>query len=86
MGNVKLKDILDCNYHEMVYFKIFGVARRVHSKHVTLNFRIAEFVLSRDPLMIEHHEIKPCGEEGPRQEQPGAVGSVPADCRGVGLR
>ena len=42
MGNVKLKDSLDCSDHEMVEFKILMAASRVHSKLTVLDFRRAD--------------------------------------------
>jgi len=48
MGNVKLKGNLGCSDHEMVAFEILMAARRAHSKLATLDFRRADFGLSRD--------------------------------------
>ncbi|GAB0209349.1 hypothetical protein GRJ2_003400600 [Grus japonensis] len=50
VGNVKLKGSLGCSDHKMVEFKILRAARRVHSKLTTLDFRRADFGLSRDLL------------------------------------
>ncbi|GAB0193305.1 hypothetical protein GRJ2_001795800 [Grus japonensis] len=50
VGNVKLKGSLGCSDHEMVEFKVLRAVRRVHSKLTALDFRRADFGLSRDLL------------------------------------
>jgi len=49
VGNVKLKGSLGCSDHEMVDFKIFRAARRVH-RLTTLDFSRTDFGIFRDLL------------------------------------
>ncbi|GAB0180593.1 hypothetical protein GRJ2_000524600 [Grus japonensis] len=50
VGNVKLNGSLGCSDHEMVELKVLRAVRRAHSKLTTLDFRRADFGLSRDLL------------------------------------
>ncbi|PKU44428.1 dtw domain-containing protein 2 [Limosa lapponica baueri] len=48
VGNIKLKGSLGCSDHETIEFKILRTVRRVCRKLTTLDFRKADFGLSRD--------------------------------------
>ncbi|PKU48058.1 dtw domain-containing protein 2 [Limosa lapponica baueri] len=50
VGNVELKGSLGCSDHKMMKFKILRAERRMHGKLTTLDFRRADFGLSRDLL------------------------------------
>ncbi|GAB0205499.1 hypothetical protein GRJ2_003015500 [Grus japonensis] len=66
VGDVKLKGSLGCRDHEMVEFKTLRAARRVHSKLTTMDFRRADFGLSRD-LLGRMPWDKALEEEGPKK-------------------
>lgn len=50
MGNMKLKNNLDCSSYGIVEFKILKAVRKVHRKLANLDFRRADFGLIKDML------------------------------------
>lgn len=62
---VKFKGRLGCSGHERI--KILGASGRSHSKLAAWNFRRADFGLLRDLLDKVPRDIKPWGEEDPKE-------------------